>query len=96
MERIQPARRIQLSQCQSPNCSNKSLNTCLTHKIVLCNECISNLHFDCEVKIKDEEGFIQEIFEMINNLVEMIGNELLKNGQDTVKLNGICLFLIYV
>ena len=44
---------------------------------MLCNECISNLHFDCEVKIKDEEGFIQEIFEMIKNLVEMIG----KNGE---------------
>ena len=89
MENIQSARKLQFSQCQSHKCTINASNTCLTHKTVLCNLCTSVLHFDCEVKIKDEEGFLFDTFDAISRLAEMIDEEGINSGLDTVKTDNI-------
>ena len=75
MEKMQPVRKLQNSQCQSSKCTINASNTCLTHKTLLCNLCVSVLHSDCKVKIKDEEGFVLDTLDLAIRLAKMIDEE---------------------
>ena len=65
--------------CQTHNCSADASNICLTDRVVICNMCAAVFHYDCDVKIKDGEWFINHALKSWKDLV----NTMINRGMET-------------
>ena len=93
MEVNQPRQRTNWRLCQTYNCTANASGTCLTDEVVVCNMCIAVFHYDCDVNIKDGEGFIYHTLETLKNLVEIMKDRGMKKRIDT---NNFLLILQYI
>ena len=83
MEVNQPRERANIRLCQTHNCSANASSTWLTDGVVVCNMCTAIFHYDCDVKIKDGEGFVIHALETLKDLVETMKDKGMKNRIDT-------------
>ena len=90
MEVNQPRPRTNWRLCQTHNCSANASSTCLTDGVVVCNMCTAIFHYDCDVKIKDGEGFVIYALETLKDLVETMKDKGMKNRIDTHNFLIIC------
>ena len=72
MERSQPIGRMNIKQCHTNGCSIDASNIWKNGKAFVCNICAAILHYDCDLKIKDEKGFVENSIELLKDLVQRI------------------------
>ena len=75
MENSQSTKIINFEKCHTNGCSIDASNICMNGRIIICNTCTAILHYDCNLKIKDEEGFVINSVELLKNLVQIINTE---------------------
>ena len=83
MEVTQPRQRMNLRLCQTFNCTANASSTCLTDEVVVCNMCTAIFHYDCNVKIKDGEGFVYHTLETLKSFVEIMKDRGMRTRIDT-------------
>ena len=66
--------RMNFEQCSTNGCSIDTLNYCMKGKAFVCNTCAAILHYDCDLKIKDEKGFIENSMELLKDLVQRMNS----------------------
>ena len=74
MKRNQPIGRRNFEQCSTYGCSIDSLNYCMKGKAFVCNTCAAIMHYDCDLKIKDEKGFVENSMELLKDLVQRMNS----------------------
>ena len=94
MEVIQPRERANQRLCQTHNCTANASGTCLTDEVVVCNMCTAVFHYDCNVNIKDGEGFIYHAFETMKSLAETMKERGMKTRIDTVSFQIILKYIL--
>ena len=86
MEVNQPRQRRNRRLCQTHNCTVNASATWLTDQVVVCNMCTAVFHNDCDVNIKDGEGFIYHTLETLKDLVETMKDTGMRTRIDTNNL----------
>ena len=62
-------------QCQTAGCSIDASNICKRERTIICHTWAAILHSNCQLKIKDEGGFIMNSVELLKDILKKINPE---------------------
>ena len=80
MEKITKCIPNSLGKCEHPSCSDEATNRCMSHRKKIWNKWTTMFHYDCKMKIKDDEEYIETAIGLINQAIKSISDEGTKYG----------------
>ena len=80
MEKITKCIPNSLGKCEHPSCSDEAANRCISHRKKIWSKWTTLFHYDCNMKIKDDEEYIETAIGLINQTIKNIFSEGTKYG----------------